>query len=1136
MAYAALVSLTNTIDRFLNSNLYSISVEEEQQITSLLEYVTPFQDFLDKFPDKFKSLEERMREAANEAEDILEYLVLEKVFLSSDQESELHDDQLDRDSMIEDTILKLEKMLKECGEDILRQKAEDNILRARIRDVGLEVGKLMGFLKWYRDHIRFRDKWRFLPAKYAMFKSKRQFINHLKKKRNEIDSIMAEVIAMRNISDAAAASSSELAPVDQVSDESAEHHRFDKWKFLPGKFTKFKFKHHLKKIGKELFSKKNKSSTIEEDIVQLGDSSASSGMIALHDDEDEKQEEDDEESKLQSIKQLTKMGNEFDLIDMKNNSSDTAASSSGLAPADRVSDMISLHDDDDDEKEEEEEEEEESECYRSAKQEQQMQRVMQKIALIAAQVKEIKDSSSSKDVVRGGADTSAAPTSSSTDPSIHKYSMVGFEDYVLDVKDRLCGEPSRLQVIPICGMGGIGKTTLARNVYDDPLTVGHFVIRVWVTISQDYSAQRILSSLLESLKEYDTGRLGKSDDEKVHKILMGRRYLVVMDDMWSGEAWDVVRRVFPDDGNGSRVVLTTRLFEVASYPDPSNRLHEISLLNAEQSWNLLKHKVFADEECPSNLETIGEEIATSCKGLPLAIVVIAGLLSTVSKNPSSWQEIAEKVKSAKTTEHDQIEEILSLSYVELPQYLRPCFLYMATFPEDDEIKVVKLMRLWVAEGFLKFSINSKSCEAVAEECLDELMKRNLVLVKKRKSDNRIKSCSLHDLMRDLCIRKAHESQFFLNLMDKHVKKKPFRERIKNQRRVSLDSSHLRYLSDDDDSTIHSIRCSKYRLVKLNFVKGVRLLRVLDTVPADVKSSPSVHQLCELFHLRYLAINYMQSIPKGLSMLKNLQTLILGNLRRRILGVGVVDYLVLSWDTPQLRHVHFHGTIYFEDPSETTISLGSLQTLSYISHSSCTERILKKIPNLKKLKIDCSGGRHHEDAACLNDLVHLHRLESLKVYAGRWVGSRPKHYKISYPSMLKKLSLIDLRLPWSHMIVVGTLPNLQVLKLKSCTWIDGDTWETSQEAFPALEVLLIEGSGFENWITESSHFPKLKRLLLRSCWDLNGIPNDIGDISTLELIEVTGKVKESLMESVELIREEQEEYGNNILQVVCIAKS
>ncbi|XP_057801509.1 putative late blight resistance protein homolog R1A-3 [Salvia miltiorrhiza] len=1003
MAYAALVSLTNTIDRFLNSNLYSISVEEEEQIRSLLEYVTPFQDFLDKFPDKFKSLEERMREAANEAEDILEYLVLEKVFLSSDEESELHDE-LDRGTVIKDINLKLQKMFEEFGQDFQDEANVNRLLDGRISEVANKAKKFDRFLMWERNHIRFRDKWRFLPAEFAMFKSKRQFINHLKKMESEIDSIMAEAIPVKNISEA------------------------------------------------------------------------------------------------------------------------VTASSSGLAPADNVSDMIVLHDDDD-----EKEAEEETECYRSSKYELQMERVMEEIALIAAQVKEIKDSSSSKDVERGGADTSAAPTSSSTDPSIHKDSMVGFEDYVLDVKDRLCGEPSRLQVIPICGMGGIGKTTLARNVYDDPLTVGHFVIRVWVTISQDYSAQRILSSLLESLKEYNTGGLGQSDDEKVHKILMGRRYLVVMDDMWSGEAWDVVRRVFPDDGNGSRVVLTTRLFEVASYPDPSNRLHEISLLNADQSWNLLKHKVFADEECPSNLETIGEEIATSCKGLPLAIVVIAGLLSTVSKNPSSWQEIAEKVKSAKTTEHDQIEEILSLSYVELPQYLRPCFLYMGSFPEDDEIHVVKLMRLWVAEGFVKFSINSKSFEEVAEECLDELVKRNLVLVRKRKSNGRIKSCSLHDLMRDLCIRKAHESQFFLNLMDKHVEKEHFTERIENQRCVSIDSSHLRYLSDDDDSTIHSIRCSKYRLVKLNFVKGVRLLRVLDTVPADVESSPSVHQLCELFHLRYLAINYMQSIPKGLSMLKNLQTLILGRIRDTLRFL-VVCNLVLSWDMPQLRHVHFHGTIYFEDPSETTISLGSLQTLSYMSHLCCTERILKKIPNLKKLKIYCS-----EDAACLNDLVHLHRLENLKLYAGRWVGSRPKHYKITYPSMLKKLSLIDLRLPWSHMILVGSLPNLQVLKLKHCSWVDGDTWETIEEAFPALEVLLIEDSGFKNWITESSHFPKLKRLLLRSCWNLNGIPNDIGDISTLELIEVTGKVKESLMESVELIREEQEEYGNNI-QVVCSAKS
>ncbi|XP_057803184.1 putative late blight resistance protein homolog R1B-16 [Salvia miltiorrhiza] len=700
-------------------------------------------------------------------------------------------------------------------------------------------------------------------------------------------------------------------------------------------------------------------------------------------------------------------------------------------------------------------------------------------------------------------------------------------------------------------MGGIGKTTLARNVYGDPLTVGHFAIRVWVTISQDYSAQRILSSLLESLKEYNTGGLGQSDYQKVHKILMGRRYLVVMDDMWSSEARDVVRWVFPDDGNGSRVVLTTRLYDVASYPDPSNRLHEMSLLNAEQSWNLFKHKVFADEECPSYLETIGKEIARSCKGLPLAVVVIAGLLSTVSEDPNSWQKIAEKVTSAQTAVHDQIEEILSLSYVELPQYLRPCFLYTASFPEDYQIHVVKLIRLWVAEGIVKYPSDSDSFEEVAEECLEELVKRNLVLVTKRKSDGRIKSCCLHDLLRELCIRKARESKFFLNLMDRHIEKEHFIESIKEERRVSVDTSYLNYLSSYGASIIRSIKCSKYdivkvdsvegvrwvrvwdaesavvesfpyHLVKLDFVEDVRLLKVLDAEPADVKSLPT--QLFQLFHLRYLAIRYSQHIPRILSNLQNLQTLIIREERSKF-GVVVACEILVPWCMPQLRHVYFHGVICFEDPKERSCALEYLQTVSYVA---CSERILKKIPNLKKLKVDCSGGR---DAACLRDLVHLRRLENLEVYGGRRVLSRPKYYNITFPDNLKKLTLRNSEFPQS---AVGPLPNLQVLKLKRCS-CDGGTWETTEGAFPVLEVLVIEDTRLQNWITESSHFPILKRLMLHSCWDLNGIPNDIGEIPTLELIEVTGKVKRSLMESAELIREEQEDMGNTTLQVLCSAK-
>ncbi|KAL1560575.1 hypothetical protein AAHA92_10769 [Salvia divinorum] len=336
----------------------------------------------------------------------------------------------------------------------------------------------------------------------------------------------------------------------------------------------------------------------------------------------------------------------------------------------------------------------------------------------------------------------------------------------------------------------------------------------------------------------------------------------------------------------------------------------------------------------------------------------------------------------------------------------------------------------------------------------------------------------------------------------------------------------------DCSSIHSIKCSTYRLVKLECLKRVRLLRVFDAELVDAECSPFLAQLYELFHLGYLDIRYSHGIPTTLSKLQNLQTLIIREQTKH--GFGEACDIWLSWGMPQLRHVYFYGTIHFHDPNEVVCSLESLQTLSYVSHWSCHERVLKMIPNLKKLKIDCSGRVHHGAPACLDDLGHLLRLENLEIYAGCWVQSRPKYYNFTFPSMLKKLTLTALEFPWYDIVVVGSLPNLQVLKLQGCT-CDGGTWETREGAFPELEVLLVKYSSFEHWITESSHFPRLKRLLLYSCSYLNEIPNDIREIPPLELIEIKGYAKKSLVESAELIREEQEDMGNNTLQVVCISK-
>ncbi|KAL0298513.1 UNVERIFIED_CONTAM: Disease resistance protein RPP13 [Sesamum radiatum] len=250
-------------------------------------------------------------------------------------------------------------------------------------------------------------------------------------------------------------------------------------------------------------------------------------------------------------------------------------------------------------------------------------------------------------------DSSPPATSSTALLPTKKYNkkdaMVGFEEDLLATKTRLCGGSCKLEFIPIYGMGGIGKTTLARNAYGDPLIIEHFDIRAWLTVSQDYSIQETLFALVDSIKalneKFDGGKHNYEQmAEQVYKSLKGRRYLVVLDDMWSTKAWDDVRRILPDDSNGSRIIITTRLQDVAAYADSSSPLHEMHFMDVDQSWILLRQKVFNEQHCPPELENIGKMIARSCKGLPLAIVVIAGILSTISQTQASWEGYCKESK------------------------------------------------------------------------------------------------------------------------------------------------------------------------------------------------------------------------------------------------------------------------------------------------------------------------------------------------------------------------------------------------------------------------------------------------------------------------------------------------------------
>ncbi|XP_042045970.1 putative late blight resistance protein homolog R1A-10 [Salvia splendens] len=372
----------------------------------------------------------------------------------------------------------------------------------------------------------------------------------------------------------------------------------------------------------------------------------------------------------------------------------------------------------------------------------------------------------------------AATSSSSRPASTTKYipsisPLTTKDDVVMDcfykdilhMMDRIthCPPYSDLQILPILGMGGIGKSTLARLIYDDPLVKHQYDIQAWVTVSQDYSIPSILLQLLASLngKVHRVGRESliaiAAQKLEIYKILSGRRYFIVIDDIWSVKAWNRIQWLFPDNRNTSRIILTTRLMDVATNAAISRNILMMRFLDDVQSWLLFHHKVFGDQDCPHELRGIGGKIVNQCGGLPLSIVTVAGLLSRIPTTPKKWQQIE--------VNDGQLGSILSSSYNHLSPHLRECFLYMAGFPQDYEIHASELIKLWVAEGFLEPRYRYETIEVEAERCLMDLTRQSLVLVTSRKSDGKIKSCRLHSMVRDFCVRQAGEEKFLLPVMD-----------------------------------------------------------------------------------------------------------------------------------------------------------------------------------------------------------------------------------------------------------------------------------------------------------------------------------------------------------------------------------
>ncbi|XP_057776504.1 putative late blight resistance protein homolog R1A-10 [Salvia miltiorrhiza] len=698
--------------------------------------------------------------------------------------------------------------------------------------------------------------------------------------------------------------------------------------------------------------------------------------------------------------------------------------------------------------------------------------------------------------------------------------MVGFRDELIQLLDELTGQRSNLHTISIVGMGGMGKTTLAKNIYAHQLIIDRFDIRAWATVSQHYNAhynaKQILQQLLsdkDNSSDKDVNKLG----EQLHKTLFGRRYLIILDDIWSVEAWDKVRRFFPDNGNGSRILLTTRLSDVAN--DCGSSCFSKNLLDENESWELFCKKAFQNEDCPSELEEVGKEIVRLCKGLALSIVVIGGSLQKSPRTIGYWKSVAEDIESSPNSkEKEESLDVLFSSYNHLPPHLKPCFLHIGVLKHISSfyLKISRIIQLWVAEGFLK-SNGGQVLEEIAEDYLKELVDRNLILVGRRSKNGKMKRCDIHDLLRDLCLKVADQQGFF------HVISQGQGHVVGTERRLVY---HNDWWSQTSSPQLaRSIMNSEFQ--NEEFHKH-RLLRVL-----DVYSDGSVEEsLNGCVNLRYLAARQpgylsMLELPSSLSLVWNLHVLIFHKsftYRRRVVAP------IEIWKMRLLRHIQC-PKIYLPHPDgqDELLILDNLQTLGRAVNLRLSEDVCNIIPNIKKLNLEYNDDFQGWDDSlidCLCNIDRLHKLESLKLVCIRF--GQLNIEMLSFPKSLNKLALEMINFEWDDLTMIGSLSILEVLQIK-WNW-NGSTWSPVDGQFQRLKFLKIDGCELRCWNADSCHFPILEKLQLSWLRDLEEIPWGIGEIPTLKLIHVVCCSNSAAISAIKIKEEQLECQGNDDLQI------
>ncbi|CAL4994180.1 unnamed protein product [Urochloa decumbens] len=678
--------------------------------------------------------------------------------------------------------------------------------------------------------------------------------------------------------------------------------------------------------------------------------------------------------------------------------------------------------------------------------------------------------------------------------------LVGIGDNRRQVTEWLYSEKQGSTLITVSGMGGLGKTTLVANVYEQEKI--NFTAHAWVVVSQNYDVDELLRKMLRKFGYPEPSQLTDLDNHdlkrKIKEMLSNGTCLLVLDDVWNREAYTQIADAF-QNLQASSIIITTRQEHVASLAQPRRQL-KLKPLEHSDAFNLFCRKAFYNRmecKCPQDLENLANNIVERCQGLPLAIVSLGGMLSSLPALDYVWNEMYKQLRG-ELANNDHVRAILNLSYHDTPGDLRNCFLYCGLFPEDQELSRESLVRLWVAEGFAVPKEQS-TAEEVADRYVRELIQRNMLEVVENDELGRVSTCKMHDLVRDLALSIAKEQKFgsandfsSMSHMDKDVRRLSSCG-WKDKTAVKVKFTRLRTL------VAVGIISSSNQLLSPIFSES-HYLTVIELQDSEITEVPA--SIGNLFNLRYIGLRRtrVKSLPESIGKLSNLLTLDIKQtkivkLPRRIVRVKKLRHLLADRfeDEEQSEFRYFIG---MQAPKKLS-NLEELQTLETVEASKDLAVQLMTLKQLRSVWIDNISATHCADL--FTTLSKMPLLSSLLLSASN--ENEALCFETLKPES-EKLHRLIIRGCWADKtlecpIFLDHGRNLKYLAISWCR-LQEDPLQMLAPYVPNLTYLSLNRvSSAGTLVLSEGCFPKLKTLVLKRMPDANQLKIGDGALSQIE---------------------------------------